>query len=293
MVSVSRRGLMWILLFCLLAFIGRILLPFGDEPDFPVRAPHVLFGEHPIWSPYYLFSEWFNYLDVDVSARFNVIGCKIDAGALSLWATISSSCSDDLIPIIIRWISTLIILSPIFLIIIFRRGFIKFANIFTLKLSDKEWNLRIDSLGISMLFPGAIYYLGLLSVEQLHLALALYIFLFWGFWLPILGLLAILFSVDFGNSIVVLAFVLIMILFTIIRRLNRTLYFLGLLSLISFGLIFDYQLLNIITTLDFLPDKLIGMSIAIVDNYTIHQSELVTKYSIVWRPVVTLSLIHI
>jgi hypothetical protein len=282
MVSVSRRGLMLTLLFCLLAFIGRILFPFGEEPDWPVRAPHILFGEHPIWSPYYLFSTWFNYLDVYGSR------CQIDAGALSLWATISASCSDGLIQIIIRWISTLIILSPMFLIIIFRRGFIKFANTFNLKLSDKEWNLRIDSLAISMIFPGAIYYLGVLSVEQLHLALALYIFLFWGFWLPVLGLLAILFSIDFGNSMVVFSFIFLMTIFTRIRLLRRTWYFLGLLSLISFGLIFDYHLLNIFTTLDFLPDKLLDKSESILDTYNIHQSELLTKYPIFFRPIITL-----
>ena len=172
MTRISRFGLATVFSFVFLYFIARLLFPFADEPDWSVRAPHVLFGEHSIWSPYYLFSEWFNYLDINESR------CQIDAGAFSLWATISSSCSDGLIQVIIRWTTTLIILSPMFFIVIFRGWFIKFSNTFNLKLSDKEWNLRIDSLAISMIFPGVIYYLGVLSVEQLHLAVALYIFLF-------------------------------------------------------------------------------------------------------------------
>ena len=278
--KISKFGLQSTLIIIVLIFIGRFLFPFGDEPDWYVRAPHILFGEHPIWSPYYLFSEWFNYLDINTSR------CQIDAGAFSLWATISDSCSEDLLQIIIRWITTLFILSPMFLIIIFRRQFIKFANTFNLKLSDKEWNLRIDSLAISMILPGMIYYLGVLSIEQLHLFVALFIFLFWGFWLPVFGLFAILLPVDFGNSIVVFSFISLMIIFERIHRLKRTWFFLGLLSLISFAWIFDYQyVFNILAQLDFLPDKFLDKSEAIIDSYK--TSELLTKYPVFLRPLIT------
>ena len=277
---ISKFGLQSTLIFIVLTFIGRLLFPIQDEPDWTQQASYVLFGEHPIWSPYYIFSEWFNYLDINESR------CEVDAGALSLWATISASCSDGLIQIIIRWIVTLIILSPMFLIIIFRRWFIKFANTFNLKLSEKEWNLRINSLAISMIFPGMVYYLGVLSLEQLHLAVALYIFLFWGFWLPILGLSAILFYIDFGNSMIIFVFVLLMILFTMIRQLNRTWFFLGLLSLISFALIFDHHLLEALLQFDFLPDKFLFKSQSIVNSYNI--SDLLTKYPVLLRPVITL-----
>ena len=280
MTRTSHFGLITVFSFVFLYFIARLLFPFADEPDWSVRAPHVLlFGEHPIWSPYYLFSEWFNYLDINGSR------CQIDAGALSLWATISASCSDGLIQVIIRWTATLIILSPMFFIVIFRGWFIKFSNTFNLKLSDKEWNLRIDSLAISMIFPGVIYYLGVLSVEQLHLAVALYIFLFWGFWLPVLGLFAILLSIDFGNSIVVLSFILLMIIFTRIRQLKRTWFFLGLLSLISFAWILGYQLLDMFVQLDFLSDNFLSKSKAISNS--LNNSELLTKYPVFLRPVIT------
>ena len=279
MTRTSHFGLITVFSFVFLYFIARLLFPFADEPDWTVRAPYVLFGEHLIWSPYYLFSEWFNYLDINESR------CQIDAGAFSLWATISSSCSDGLIQVIIRWTTTLIILSPMFFIVIFRGWFIKFSNTFNLKLSDKEWNLRIDSLAISMIFPGVIYYLGVLSVEQLHLAVALYIFLFWGFWLPILGLFTILLSIDFGNSIVALSFILLMIIFTRIRQLKRTWFFLGLIFLILFAWISGYQLLDMFTQLDFLPDKFLSKSKAMSDAF--NTSELLTKYPVFLRPVIT------
>ena len=278
--KISKFGLQSTLIIIVLMFIGRFLFPFGDEPDWSVRAPHILFGEHPIWSPYYLFSEWFNYLEINTSR------CQIDAGPFSLWATISDSCSDGLIQILIRWITTLFILSPMFLIIIFRRQFIKFANTFNLKLTDKEWNLRIDSLAITMILPGMIYYLGVLSQEQLHLFVALFIFLFWGFWLPVLGLFVILLPLDFGNSIVVFSFILLMIIFTRIHLLKRTWFFLGLLFLISFAWIFEYQFVyNHLSQLDFLPVKFLEKFEQIVHAY--NNSELLTKYPVILRPVVT------
>ena len=278
--KISKFGLQSTLIIVVLMFIGRFLFPFGEEPDWSVRAPQILFGEHPIWSPYYLFSEWFNYLEINTSR------CQIDAGPFSLWATISDSCSDGLLQIIIRWITTLFILSPMFLIIIFRRQFIKFANTFNLKLSDKEWNLRIDSLAISMILPGMIYYLGVLSQEQLHLFVALFIFLFWGFWLPVLGLFVILLPIDFGNSIVVFSFILLMIIFKRIHLLKRTWFFLGLLSLIYFAWIFEYQYVyNILAQLDFLPVKFLEKFEQIVHAY--NNSELLTKYPVILRPVVT------
>lgn len=278
--KISKFGLQSTLIIIVLMFIGRFLFPFGDEPDWSVRAPHILFGEHPIWSPYYLFSEWFNYLEINTSR------CQIDAGPFSLWATISDSCSDGLIQILIRWITTLFILSPMFLIVIFRRQFIKFANSCNLKLSDKEWNLRIDSLAITMILPGMIYYLGVLSQEQLHLFVALFIFLFWGFWLPVLGLFVILLPLDFGNSIVVFSFILLMIIFTRIHLLKRTWFFLGLLFLISFAWIFEYQFVyNHLSQLDFLPVKFLEKFEQIVHAY--NNSELLTKYPVILRPVVT------
>ena len=46
--KISKFGLQSTLIIVVLMFIGRFLFPFGDEPDWYVRAPHILFGEHPI-----------------------------------------------------------------------------------------------------------------------------------------------------------------------------------------------------------------------------------------------------
>ncbi|MBD3842186.1 MAG: hypothetical protein IE909_09925 [Campylobacterales bacterium] len=200
-IRLSKFGLVIVLSFIFISLAARVLFPFADEPDWTVRAPGVLFGDHPVWSPYYIFRNWFNTLFIDQSV------CAVQASPMSLWAYIPYQCNENFEQIIIRWLLTLFALIPMLLIVVFRRAFIGFMTIFKVRLSFDEWNHRIDALALSLLFPGMLFYLGVLAEEQLYLIVALYIFLFWGFWILISSLLVILLSIDFGNSLVAIFFV--------------------------------------------------------------------------------------
>jgi hypothetical protein len=279
MTRVSYFGLISVVSFIILAFIGRIVFPFGDEPDWIVRAPQVLFDEHPIWSPYSLFSSWFNLLDIDASR------CQVNAGALSLWAYIPQACSESFSQVVVRWFTMVFVLLPLILILIFRWGFIQAMNLLNVKLSSLEWNLRIDTLGISLVFPGMLFYLGVLAEEQLFLVGALYIFLFWGFWKVIFVLLIFLLAIDFGNSIVAIFYVLSMLFFIKLRNVSRNLFFLGISLFVFFALFVDYRILEFFIQLDFLPEDFNAKSESMFNAFD--GSELLTKYPILLRPVVT------
>ena len=75
--AISKSGIFTFILFTLFLIAVRLLYPVGDEPDFSVRAPRVLFGDHPWWSPYFILSDVFNEIDLYSE-------CKIDAGAEDL-----------------------------------------------------------------------------------------------------------------------------------------------------------------------------------------------------------------
>lgn len=275
----SRFGLVIFFIFFFFLLISRVLFPFADEPDWTVRAPRVLFGEHPVWSPYYFFSDFLSQLNIQAST------CKPMAGALSIWAEISRSCIENIEGIVIRFSVTLFIIFPIIIIAVFRRLFIRLMSLVNLRLSEEEWNYRIDSLALTIIFPGVLYYLGVLAEEQFFLVVALYVFLFWGFLLPLFFLFIVLSSIDFGNAIVVLFFILSMAFFSKVRDLNRNLFFVFSMSFLAFAFFVGYQFLELFTKISFLGDGLSSKSDAMYR--ALDGSYLVEKYPVILRPFIT------
>jgi hypothetical protein len=276
----SKFGLLIVLSFILISLIARVLLPFADEPDWSLRVPQVLFSDHPVWSPYYIFRNWLNTLSIDDSA------CIVQSGPMSLWSYIPHQCNENYEQVLIRWVLTLFILTPMLLIIVFRRTFISFISVLHVRLSFDEWNHRIDALALSLLLPGMLFYLGVLAEEQLYLIVALYIFLFWGFWFLIFSLLLILLSIDSGNILVTIFFIGALWFFTHLRILGRRLYFLFIATLVSLTLFFDFKFSHIFLNADFVTDELKQYYKNIVD--VIDAGEFREKYPVFLRPIITL-----
>ncbi|RNF48805.1 hypothetical protein EBI00_13895 [Marinomonas hwangdonensis] len=276
----SYFGLIVFFSFIILLLISRVLFPFADEPDWIARAPLVLFGDHSLWSPYYIFSNFLNQLNIENSV------CQPVAGALSFWAEISSSCTESLEEIIIRFSVTLFVILPILFIIIFRNFFILLMNLVNLRLSKEEWNYRIDSLALTIIFPGILYYLGVLAEEQFFLVVSLYIFLFWGFWLPISLLLMVLSTIDFGNTVVVLFFILSVMFFSKIRNYNRKLFFSFFLFFLFLAYFIGFRFLELFSQISFLGGSFSSKSDAIYQ--VLNDSDLVEKYPVILRPIITL-----
>jgi hypothetical protein len=277
----SKFGLLIVLSFIFISLVARALFPFADEPDWSFRALDVLFGDHAIWSPYYILRNWLNTLFIDYSI------CAVQAGPFSMWAYVPYQCNENFEQVLLRWVLTLFILTPMFLIIVFRRTFISFMSALHIRLSFDEWNHRIDALALSLLLPGMLFYLGVLAKEQLYLIVALYIFLFWGFWLLISSLLLILLSIDFGNLLVTIYFVGALWFFTNLRILGRRLYFLFIAILISIAFFFDFKYSDVFfLNNDFVTGELAQKYEDIIKK--IDEGQLREKYPVFLRPIITL-----
>ena len=275
----SLHGIIIVLSLILISFFARFLFPFADEPDWTVRAPEVIFGNHVFWSPYYIFQNWLSGLDI------NQIKCQVQASPKSLFAFIPSLCTENLYQGFVRWVLELFILIPMFLIIVFRRSFISFMSVLGVRLTFNEWNQRIDALALSLLFPGMLYYLGVLSVEQLHLIVALYIFLFWGFWGLLSGTVVLLLSVDLGNTIVVMFFIVGLWFLTHLRESGRGFYFFSITMLIGLTYVFGLQFFDLFLNIGLLTGALEQKSEAMMS--ALDGSELLTKYPVILRPIIT------
>lgn len=275
----SKFGLLIVLSFAFLSLAARFLYPFADEPDWTVRAPSVLFGDHPFWSPYYIFRNWLNTLSIDNSV------CAVQASPMSLWAHIPNQCSENFEQIIIRWVLTLFILMPMLLIIVLRQAFIRFMSVLHVRLSYNEWNNRIDALALSLLFPGMLFYLGVLSLEQLHLIAALYIFLFWGFWFLIFSLLVIMLSIDLGNSVVAIFFIGALWFFTHFSNNGRKKLFLFISLLLCLAYFVNFKILDALLNISFVTVGITQKSLAMLS--ALDGSELLTKYPIFLRPIIS------
>lgn len=280
--KVSKLGFLVVTLFILFSFLGRIFFPFGDEPDWIIRASGVMFGDHPFWSPYL----WFNNLILSFSTDSSA--CEIIAGPKSVWGYVPLACNEEWIQSVYRWLITIFIMLPLLFIIIFREGFIKGMAILGFNRTPIEWNRRIDAVALSIIMPGMLYYLGVLAIEQLYLIVAIYIFLFWGFALPIVLIFILLVSIDFGNSIVVLFFIFSLMFFGYIRKRLGNVFFYGFaLLLIIFALSVGYILLDLIMQLSFLGgDNRLEQKVTSIFN-SLDGSEYGDKYPIILRPVIT------
>lgn len=200
--SFSLFGLRIVLAFCVLVLAFRGTLPFGDEPDFEVRAVELVENEFPAWTPYHWLSGSLQRLDV----RSN---CVVMATPTAITARIyGDRCSEETGQILGRSLLMILLVSPV-LIVVAWRGLARAVLIATVKEKPSSLNQRIDALGLSLLMPGMIFYLGLLSHEQLTLLISLFVFFFWGSWLIVASLLALIWSLDMGNAVVVATFAII------------------------------------------------------------------------------------
>jgi len=263
-------GSLSVLLFLVFSLLGRFLFPFGDEPDFSIRAPRVLEGEHPWWSPFNILSNFFTSLNVDSN-------CVIDSSPFSLVAHIDvATCSESLEQIFTRWLLMLIIASPLLFIAVFRFNIVKNKE----KKIENDYKQR--AIALSILFPGAIYYLGVLAEEQFTLMLSLLIFVFWQKKILILGIMACIMSIDLGNSIVILFFVLSAWVYEyILKQYSFKIVFILMSIQLLFCYFIGFRILEYVAVFDLVANKSESIS------SSLSTGKLVEKYPVILRPVIT------
>lgn len=200
--SFSRFGFLIAFAFCILALAFRGTLPFGDEPDFSVRALELIENDFPAWTPYYWLSGGLQHLNIHSN-------CTIVASPIDIIARIDgASCGEGVGQVLGRTLFMVLLVSPVLMLVAWRGLGLRVLSA-AVKGPLDDLNRRIDALGLSLLVPGMIYYLGLLSHEQLTLLISLFVFFFWGNWLIVLGLLGLISSLDLGNAVIVAAFLVI------------------------------------------------------------------------------------
>lgn len=208
----SQYGLYCVLSFLTWTVLLRVALPFGDEPDFGVRAVELVEGYHPFWVPYYWLGELLNELQVDSH-------CVVEASPTTILGYIDSTfCKQSLDQIFYRIVLTVVCSAPLIFVVVYRRALHKILRFFRLRLKANELNERLDALGTTLLIPGMVFYLGLLSHEQFSLVISLLIVVVWGNWILVLGLATFTSVLDLGNGAVVFGFLAIYFIASLIWR---------------------------------------------------------------------------
>lgn len=276
MLRFSVFGLVGVSSFMACQLLGRLLYPFGDEPDFTVRAPGVILDQHSLLNPYFWVKGMLG------SVNF-LSSCNIDSSPFSLWAKIDAiSCAEPLGQVFVRLFVSLVISSPILLVCCAARSVRLNASSRPSLLLPRLDAMKIDALTLSLLVPGVTYSLGLLAEEQLVLMLSLLVILVESAWLPTIFLLAAIFSIDLGNGVVVFAFILFVKAYRFAARkfgLRAILLGLSIQSLLALGL--GFSSLVVFSDLGLLADKADAIYLSL------DGSELVDKYPVYLRPMIT------
>ena len=265
--------------FFIFLFISRFLYPLGDEPDFFLKASKVLKNIDHYNDPLNRYTDVYSYLRFLLYPLSENVNCNIKSSPFSLFAQIDyRTCSDNLNVILIRFFLSsfylLLIMAPFF----FLKSYFLLKKL-GLNLSIQEWNLRKKILSLSLIFPSMIYYLGILSNEQVTLALSLLLFLFRQSANLSAVLIFMILLIDTGSGLVVLSYY---VFISIILYFYRYFYYLLYLFLISFLIIFFFRkdLFNFISI--YIP--YIG---EIFSNAETFSKEIKEKYPIILRPVIT------
>lgn len=257
--KVSLLGLSIVFLFFILSFLGRVFFPVGDEPDISVRTVQLLNA-----------SQWLIPYRLQESLLFSVVwddACSLVATPYSFWSKINSvECMDSLSNIFNRVVIVFSLLTPLFVLIVFR----------------VKRSLRLDVISLSLVFPGMIYYLGLFSHEQLTLVFSLCIFVFWKFRFVVLLFLFFIGLVDVGNLLVVSFFVFSSWCYLYMSkkyRIKTVVLVMFLPVLIAF--FYGNKVLDFLSGLSFMSSRVQ----AIINSLAI--GDFREKYPLVFRPVLT------
>lgn len=268
----SFSGVTCALWFVLFSFVGRFLYPFGDEPDFTVRAFDLINGDRSLFNPYRWLEGLLGGLNYSSS-------CLVIASPFSLWANIDSiSCSETLSQVAARFFIAMAISSPLIfaICVIPRRVKNAGGRIFN------HNGQRAEALGLTLLIPGVTYSMGLMAEEQLVMALSLLLIMLDRRWIATFILLGAILALDFGNGVVVVSLVAALSFYRYIAKFCsiRLVVMVGVaqtLLALTAGIAF----IDFLSNIWFLTDKATAIYTAVGG------SDLIEKYPIYLRPIIT------
>ena len=114
MFTVSRYGLLSVCFFLFFSMLFRFVLPFGDEPDFSVRAVALsAHAEKSFYPPYHFINNTINEIETQST-------CRIESSPFSMLASINaSSCAQGYEQIAKRFLFILVTAVPLFVVVVF------------------------------------------------------------------------------------------------------------------------------------------------------------------------------
>lgn len=274
--NISLFGALSVFFFITFNLIGRVIYPFGDEPDFAWRINKLVFDNHSWWSPYYWLSGLLSQLDYTSN-------CIINSTPLSLIQEIDrTTCTQNTWQILLRLIITVIVAMPLLLAVTFRKNFVSLTKLLRYKISHTEWNERLNILSLTLMFPGFIYFFGVLAEEQYVLMLSIFVFLLWGNIYIVALLIFLVSTIDVGSSIVILYFVTLLFFLEKIIHKTKIIH----VSIFFFLLTIVFSILNF-----YILEQLSNISFFSKSSTEIYNaykdSDVINKYPIYLRPIIT------
>lgn len=276
---IPKLAALSLILFFVSSVMLRLVLPFGDEPDYTIKVFKIAEGVD--FSFVSVISRLFS-VELDLASN-----CIISARPFGVVAQIEAkSCFEPIHIQFIRLLSVLITVVPLALLVANPSLLLK---IYSEGVSRKEALFRAQCVLASLPFPGMVYFLGLLSVEHFTLIIGLLGFVFCDRIRILIPLLACSTFFDFGNTIVAAFFFLNLY---ILKQLGKGLFSRILVSVYSIGLVILFMVsgINILNFSIFQVGGLASKSEAIYYALSYgSQADLVEKYNIMLRPIISIS----
>ena len=245
------------ILFIFFSYLYQTLLPFGDEPDFWIRARDYvkIFSAQPEWWVPFREFKPIKALNFLTSKLNHISDCHVGSSPLELFTHIDpNKCTQSDFQIILRVLINYLIILPLI-------SFIFVCKLLKKKFAD-DFNNRVDVVLLTIIFPSYIYYQNLMSNEQLVYLLSITLFLSWKNRFITFILILLIISLDFGSALFPLCFYLFYHLVLICNKKekkisNNIIFILTSFLLLSyilsynlFGYILNLKILSIFPSLE-------------------------------------------
>lgn len=193
--SISKFSLIAYGFFITSFFLMRILIPFGDEPDFEVRLKRLQFSEQISAFDIHRYVNFFPKISQDET-------CIYESGSSSIWAKISSECLElNLNVVPYKLFHVLFLTCPIFLLAIFReQAYRLFFD--SLGESFLDWGRKLDASILGILIPSSVYAFSFISQEVFSYSLLFLLLIICRSYLLTSFLLFWILNLDFGAFLV-------------------------------------------------------------------------------------------
>lgn len=282
----SQKSILIFLLFVFLSLLYLILIPFGDEPDFWIRARDYVknYDDYEEWWLPFLNLKPLKLLDFLTSKLNHISQCHVGQNPLEIFTYVDPhKCTQTDKQIFLRlFINSLLIL---FVLI--------FINLLKSSPVNRILNIsqnKFDNFIISLLFPSYIYFQNLMSNEQIVYLFSIILFLTWE--RKIISTIIILFItlIDFGSSLFLIFLFISYNILLLINNNRKEVSFKILIICISgiiLAYIASYYFLRIFIDYNFFFfSSTINRFLTDIYNHH-HYHGFIDKYPILLRPVIT------